>query len=317
MGDDRIETVNGIIIPSAMALLLSFLLCPISARLSRVIGAIDQPDGIRKIHTLPVPRLGGIGFFTAFFVSSLSLLEAAESTLFALLAGGSIIVAGGIADDAYSISPPVKLLIQISAAAVGVSLMGVPSEFSFLGLFTIALPRAISFIVATVRIVFSINAVNFSDGLDGLAAGISAVALLSVSVFALSYGRGSVFALAIILFFALLGFFPYNKHPARIYMGDSGSQFLGFSIAMLALGARGDGNFAIETLFFLSVPIIDTWFSIIRRLLHGKSPFSADKGHLHHVLLKWGLSHSGAVKVLVCLSGIIASAALIFIGKVR
>ena len=309
------EIINNIIIPSALAFMLSLLLCPLSARLSRVTGAIDYPDGVRKINKVPIPRLGGIGFFLAFFVSVLPLLPEAENALFALLSGGAIIVAGGVVDDTYSIPPLIKFILQVAAAAVGVCLMGIPTEYSFLGLIRISPPATLSFIIATVRIVFSINAVNFCDGLDGLAAGLSTVALLAISVFALSGGRSSISGIAIILVFALLGFLPYNKHPARLYMGDSGSQFLGFAIAMLALGAKGDGNFAVETLFFLSIPMIDTWFSVIRRIIKGKSPFSADKGHLHHILLSRGLSHSASVKLLVCISGIIAAGTLAIIGR--
>ena len=231
------EVINGVVIPSALSLLLSLLLCPVTARISGTIDAIDRPDGIRKINTVPIPRLGGLGFFTAFFISVIPLLPSGERAIYALLAGGAVIVAAGVADDTYSISPFAKLLMQIAAAAVGVSILGIPEEYSFLGIFSISPPAAVSFIIATVRIVFSINAVNFCDGLDGLATGLSAVALLAVSAFALSCGKAEISAVSVILVFSLLGFFPYNRHPAKIYMGDSGSQFLGFAIAMLAIGA--------------------------------------------------------------------------------
>ena len=154
------EIINGVVIPSALAVLLSLLLCPLSARVSRVTGAIDQPDGVRKINTVPIPRLGGLGFFTAFFIAVTPLLPSGERAIYALLSGGAVIVAAGVADDTYSISPALKLIMQIAAAAVGVSIMGIPEEYSFFGLFSISPPTVLSFIIATVRIVFSINAVT-------------------------------------------------------------------------------------------------------------------------------------------------------------
>lgn len=302
-----------VLIPSAMALMLSLLLCPASARLSALTGAIDMPDGGRKLNTVPMPRLGGLGFFLAFLISSLFYVSISDPTATALLAGGSIIVASGVIDDTFGLTPPVKLILQLSSAAVGVLALGAPRALSLLGIITIPLSAPLGFIFALFRTVFSINAVNFCDGLDGLAAGLSSVALISVALYSLLSGGGSIFALALILLFSLLGFLPYNRHPAKIYMGDCGSQFLGFAIATLALGVGGGESFTAETAFFLSIPLIDTWLSVIRRLAKGKNPFSADKGHLHHLLLRKGLSHSAAVRLLVCLSGIIASATLIFL----
>lgn len=305
------ETVIAIIIPAAMALFLSLLLCPAAARLSTVIGAIDMPDGNRKINSKPMARLGGVGFFIAFFTAAALTFDLGDQYIFTLLAGGAIIVASGVADDTHSLPPIVKLILQFAVAALAVISLGAPRDFSFLGLFSIPLPLPLGFLIALVRIVFSINAVNFTDGLDGLATGISLVALFSICLFALTLGNLSVSAAAAVLAASLLGFLPYNRHPARMYMGDSGSQFLGFSIAVLALGARGGGNFAAETLFFLIIPVIDTWFSVVRRLIKRKNPFSADKGHLHHILLNRGYSHSAAVKILVCISGISAAATLL------
>ncbi len=303
----------GLLIPAVLALLLSTLLTPATIRLAGITGSIDLPDGKRKLHSTPTARLGGLGFFTAFLLSVLFSSRTLYGYPAALLTGGAVIVAGGVLDDTHSLNPFAKLILQIAAALVGVASMGIPTEFSFLGILRIPLAAPLGLVFAITRIVFSINAVNFCDGLDGLATGLSLVALVSIACLAASAGRTNVALTAIILVFALLGFLPYNRHPAKIYMGDCGSQFLGYAIAILALAARGDGNFAVETVFFLSIPLADTWFSAIRRILSGKSPFSADKGHLHHLMLNRGFSHTGAVKTLVCISGIVAAVTLLFI----
>lgn len=307
------ELISSLLIPAALALLLSVLLTPATIRLAGITGSIDLPDGNRKLHSLPTARLGGLGFFTAFLISVLLSSKNLYGYHAALLTGGAVIVAGGVLDDTHNLNPILKLVLQLAAALVGVASLGIPSEFSFLGLFKIPLAAPVGLIIAVIRILLSINAVNFCDGLDGLATGLSSIALVSIACLATSAGRNNVALASLILVFSLLGFLPYNRHPARIYMGDCGSQFLGYAIAILSLASRGDGNFAVETMFFLSIPLIDTWFSAIRRIIKGKSPFSADKGHLHHILLKRGFSHTGAVKILVCTSGIIAATTLLLI----
>ena len=299
-----------IILLGAGAFLLSFALSPATVKISNLIGAIDTPDGDRKINTRCIPRLGGLGFFLSFFLLSLPLLTEADKTLSALLCGGALIVAGGVSDDAGKLPPISKLLFQLAAGAAALLIIDTPTRISFFGLFSATLPMPLGFAFALFRIVFTCNAVNFSDGLDGLASGLSIAALLSLSIFGLQNGETTVAAVAFILAAAVLGFLPYNKYRAKIFMGDCGSQFLGFAIAILSLGASPDGSFPTETVFFLAVPVLDTWFSIVRRLLSGKSPFKADKGHLHHFLLSKGIPHPQAVKILVAASALIGGAAL-------
>lgn len=304
-----------LIAKSTFLLILSFIISlfsvPSAARLSRVTGAIDRPDGRRKINESEIPRLGGLAFFGAFFLCALLAGIHTEPLLAALLSGGSVLVAAGVADDTFTLPPLVKLILQLAACGIALSFIDIPTSFSFLGLFSIPLPTVVGVAVALFRVLFTINAVNFSDGLDGLASGLSVVALASLAVFAYVSGADTAALASGLLATAVIGFIPYNRYHAKIFMGDSGSQFLGYAIAVISLAASGGGTFSVETALFLSVPVIDTWFSVIRRILKGKSPFSADKGHLHHLLLSHGISHPNAVKILVTGSALIAAVTLI------
>lgn len=301
------------IIPAFFTLILSYLLTPATAILAKTTGAMDIPDMNRKINERPMPRLGGLGFYCAFFISALIFADMTNGTVLALLAGGGILVAGGVTDDTLQLSPVAKLLIQLAAAVVAIVFIEIPKEFSLFGLLRFSLPYNLGILFAIGRMVFTVNAVNFSDGLDGLASGLSIVALISLSIFGLKNGNSSVAVASAILASAVLGFVPYNKYHARIFMGDSGSQFLGYAIALVALGASKRASFTAETVLFLIVPIADTWFSVVRRIMQGKSPFRADKGHLHHFLLSCGLSHPRAVKLLVSVSALAALLTLFYI----
>ena len=284
---------------------LSYLLTPLTIPLGRAMGAMDIPDGTRKINESAVPRLGGLGFFFAAAVV-LFPLSAESASVAALLASGSVLVAGGVADDTFGAPPAMKLLIQIMAALIAVSFIGIPDSFSFFGVFVFPLSGIFGFLFTVFRIVFMMNAVNFSDGLDGLASGLSVIALTSLSVFGMANFNTYPAIAAIILAAAVLGFMPYNRYHATLFMGDCGSQFLGMAIAILSLGTAAGGRFTFETSLFLAIPTLDTALSVVRRILKRKSPFVADKGHIHHLLLEAGMSHPGAVRLLVTLSGVIA-----------
>jgi UDP-GlcNAc:undecaprenyl-phosphate GlcNAc-1-phosphate transferase len=301
-----------LVISALIAALLSYLLTPLTVPLCERIGAFDIPDGKRKINEVAIPRLGGLAFFLASAITLLPLVPTSP-TVAALLSSGAILVAGGVADDSFSAPAIQKLFIQTAAALVAISFIGIPSDFSFFGIFRIPLDGWVGFLFVLFRLIFTVNAVNFSDGLDGLASGLSAVALFSLSVYGSINGKAAPSAAALILALAVIGFIPYNKYRARVFMGDAGSQFLGLSVALLSLGNSPSGSYTIETSLFLAVPAVDTALSVIRRVLHGKSPFAADKGHLHHILLKLGISHPDAVKLLIALSATVAAIALRFL----
>ncbi len=294
------------------AFLISFALTPLTILLCRTVGAIDLPDGKRKINTLPTPRLGGLSFFAAFYLLSFPIALKDPYTA-ASLAAGAILCAGGVADDVYDLPPLLKLAIQSAAALVAISITGAPESFSFFGIFRISLAGSIGAAIAVFKMIFTINAVNFSDGLDGLAAGLSSVAFISLFVYGIKNGSYSSALSVLILAGAVIGFLPYNKYRAKTFMGDSGSQFLGLAIAVFSLGCAERNAYELETTLFLAIPALDTALSVLRRLAKGKSPFSADKGHLHHILLSLGISHPTSVKILVFASAVIAFVTLAFV----
>ena len=297
---------------AVLSFLFSYLLTPATLPLCRTVGAIDYPDGKRKINTSPTPRLGGLGFFFASFIF-LSPFAARDPFVAALLSGGAILVAGGFADDSFGIKPFPKFLIQGAAALITAFIIDLPSEVSFFGIIRFPLTGVVGFLFVVFRIIFTINAVNFSDGLDGLASGLSIVAFTSLAVYGF-INLNMVGAISsVILAAAVLGFIPYNRYHAKLFMGDSGSQFLGLAIALMSLANSPGHNYTLETSLFLAVPALDTTLSVIRRLIKRKSPFAADKGHLHHILLKAGIPHPFAVNILVSLSAITAFITLLFV----
>ena len=284
---------------------LSYILVPLTVPLCRVTGALDVPDGVRKINTHPIPRLGGLGIYTA-IVPVLLPLCLTSPTVGATLAAGGVLAICGVCDDTYGMPWQGKLISQIAAALCAIVISGIPSNISLLGIFDLPVSGPLGFLFVLVRLVFTMNAVNFSDGLDGLAAGICTVALTCLSVYGAHNGKLTEGIAALIIAAAVVGFMPYNRYRARIFMGDTGSQFLGLAIAMLSLGTSRGGSFTLETSMFLAVPTLDTAAAVIRRIIKRKSPFSADKGHLHHLLLSIGVPHPDASHLLVALSALIA-----------
>ncbi len=301
-------------ISALIASLSAFLITPISVKISEITGALDIPDGKRKINVKIFPRLGGLGFFFGFALGAIIFtvhealpLGGEEFGLIgALLSSGAILVSAGVSDDTAGLSPPVKFLLQSAAAFVAMLFIPMPTSFSFFGLFEIPLSGVFGFFFVFFRLIFTINAVNFSDGLDGLASGLSITALTALSALGIINGKYTAAIVSLILAFAVLGFLPYNRYEAKIYMGDSGSQFLGLAIALISLSVTKNNSYTIETSLFLFIPTLDTILSVLRRLLHGKSPFTADRGHLHHALLSRGVRHPDAVKLLVSASALVA-----------
>lgn len=294
-----------------LAFLLSFTLTPSTIKLCHTVGALDKPDGNRKINTLPTPRLGGLAFFFSFFIFSLPFAKE-DPFVAALLSGGAVLVAGGFADDVFNLPPRLKLITQASAALIAVTIAGVPASISFFGLFDLSLSHVSGLLIAVFKMVYTTNAVNFSDGLDGLAAGLSTVAFIALFIYGFKNGNLYPALCSLLLSAAVIGFLPYNRYRAKTFMGDSGSQFLGFAFAVLSLGCAPNHAYSLETTLFLAIPALDTGVSVLRRLAKRKSPFAADKGHLHHIILSLGISHPNAVKLLVGLNSIIAIITILF-----
>jgi len=293
-----------------MAFLISFLTTPLAKKIAFKVGAIDQPKD-RGMHKKAMPRMGGIGIVLGFMVTLLAVTPFVPllnwQQLLGVSAGATIIFILGFFDDIHNLNAKFKLIFQILAALM-VTSSGIKIHFvswPFLNNSLISV-QAFSTPLTVIWIVGVTNAVNLIDGLDGLAAGVSSIA--SICLMALSIHSG--YPLALILTATLagscLGFLPYNFNPATIFMGDTGSTFLGFILAVTSiLGLLK--SYTVATIFIavlvLGLPIFDTAFAIIRRFINGKPIMEADRGHLHHRLMDKGYSQKQAVVTLYGISG--------------
>lgn len=281
-----------------LALLLSLLLTPLMRRLALRTGFVDRPVA-RSMHTEPKPYLGGLAIYLAFAAAVALAGGLKDPKIMGILTGGGLILLLGIVDDRVTLSAKVKLLGQILAAAVLVYGFGLRIDhiYSALGDRWVefgfwAGPITIFWIVAFV------NVVNLIDGLDGLAAGISSIAALTLLVVSLQQQSPPAILLTAALAGATIGFLRYNFNPAKIFMGDAGSMFLGYALATISIYGVMKTTVTVGVLvpvIALALPIFDTAFAIVRRLANGRSIGQADKDHLHHRLLRLGLSHRNTV----------------------
>ena len=301
-----------------VALGVALLLTPAVIAFARRTGALDKPDA-RKVHVRPIPRIGGIGIYAAFMVSILVQLTFVDLTpeymmsLIGLMVGGTIIVAIGIIDDYCDLPAKVKLLGQIIAAAVVVIGFDVRIDVitdplgDYIYLEFLAIPATIFWIVGLT------NTVNLIDGLDGLAAGVSSIAALTIFLVAMEEGIPPVAMVTIALAGAAMGFLYYNFNPARIFMGDTGCMFLGFLLAGISVvgAVKSAATIAlIVPILALGLPILDTTFAIVRRARNHRPIFKPDKGHLHHRLLAHGFSQKQAVLLMYVVSALFGLCAL-------
>lgn len=285
-------------------------------------GAMDAPDA-RKVHKKPIPRIGGLGIYAAFMVTIVSLLNVVDVTddvmfeLTGLIIGGSLIVLVGIIDDYKNLPAKVKLVGQIIAAAVLVIGFDVHIDFitdpfgdplsDYIYTEALAIPLTIFWIVGIT------NTINLIDGLDGLAAGVSVIASITIFLVAMQQEIFLVATLTAALAGSALGFLYYNFNPARIFMGDSGSLFLGFMLAGISvIGAVKCATTIalIVPILALGLPILDTTFAIVRRYRGGVPIFKPDKGHLHHRLLDLGFSQRQAVLLMYVISALLGLSAV-------
>lgn len=296
-----------------LCFIASVLLTPVVKKFAIAIGATDKPNA-RKVHQKIMPRLGGLAIYLSFLIGFI-ILRPSDSDFSALpiIIGSFIIIITGVLDDRFELSAKVKLIGQILAAGAvvlgGIQLQNINMPFGGeieFGIFSI--PLTILWIVGIT------NAINLIDGLDGLAAGVSSIALITISVMAILMGNVFVTSVGLILLGSTLGFLVYNFHPAKIFMGDTGALFLGYMISVLALlGFKNITMFSlIVPIIILGVPISDTFFAIIRRLVN-KQPLGApDKSHLHHCLLRLGYSHRQTVFIIYGIAAMFGLAAIIF-----
>ena len=306
------------------AAVVALISTPVVRSLAFRVGAVDVPRDARRMHKHPIPRMGGLAIFFGFVLSVLVFLPLTPQ-LRGMLLGGVIILILGIFDDIYALPAKPKFLVQIGAALVAV-LMGNKIEFlsnpnifssePFWELGWLEVPITVLWIVAIT------NAVNLIDGLDGLACGVSTISSMTMLVIALMVAEPDVAILMAALSGACIGFLPYNLNPAKIFMGDTGSTFLGFVLAVVSIQGLFKFyaviSFAVPFLM-LGLPIFDTCFAIIRRLAKGQSPMTPDRGHIHHRLIDMGFSQKQAVAMLYVISAILGLSAVVLttIGVLR
>lgn len=288
-----------------LALVASLLMTPLARRLALRTGIVARVVS-RSVHTEPKPFLGGLAMYLAFAVVVLLSGAAAEREVQGILICGGLIMLLGVIDDKIALKAKVKFLGQIAIAALLVYQFGVEINFIFspLGERYIffgpwAGPLTVFWIVAFV------NVMNFIDGLDGLAAGISTIGALTLLLVSVQQELSTAVVLSAALAGTTVGFLRYNFNPAKIFMGDAGSMFLGFTLAALSVHGVLKSTLAVSVVvpvLALAVPIFDTAFAIFRRVATGRSIGEADKDHLHHRLLRLGLSHRNTVLVMWAVS---------------
>ncbi len=317
------------VLPFMTAFLVSLLCTPLAIKIAPKIGAVDIPKDARRMHTKPMPRFGGIAIFlgsiAALFVSVYAALPAIAQYLpegepvekiFGLLIGGTLIYIVGVVDDLKGLPPKVKFLLQIACACVvfayGIRISFVTNHF---GAGHGYLPFAVSFIITILWIVGITNTINLIDGLDGLAAGVAAVASFAIAYTAYIHGMYTVTMAMLACAGGALGFLPFNFHPAKIFMGDAGSLFLGFMLASVSIIGPVKGAAILATIvpvLVLGVPIFDTAFAIFRRIVNKRPIMEADKGHLHHRLMAAGMGQRRSVLTLYGISAVMGVAAILF-----
>ncbi len=308
----------------------AFLLTPLVRRKAIEWGAVAVPDKGRHIHLRPTPRLGGVAIYIAFTVSLLcvpllgnlvsDIFQANLPRMLALLLPATFIFCFGVFDDFHGASAPLKVTVQTIAAAMvyagGLRIENISSPFG--GYWQ--LPLLLSFPLTAAWIILITNAFNLIDGIDGLAAGSSVFALLSILVFSIAQGNPEISLITIVLVGAVIGFLRYNFNPATIFLGDSGSLFLGFMAAALSLAGSQKGSTIVAIaipLVSFGLPITEVGLSLLRRYLSGAPLLTGDRGHIHHRLLDRGLSQRQVVILLYAVSAIFSLFGLMLLNPQR
>ena len=293
-----------------VALAVAYITTPWVKYMAIKAGALDAPDA-RKVHKKPIPRMGGLAIYLGFVLAVLASMHV-NREIAGLLLGGTMILIVGIIDDMFQLSAKVKLLGQIGAALVLVMfniriewLTNPFGEMLYVDYFSV--PLTILWVVGLT------NTVNLIDGLDGLAAGVSTIASITILLVALQQNFWTVAILTAALAGAALGFLQHNFNPAKIFMGDTGSMVLGFMLAAVSIlgTVKSAATIALVVpIMALGLPIMDTAFAIIRRYMNGRPIFKPDKGHLHHRLLELGLTQKQAVLLMYVISGCLGISAI-------
>ena len=305
-----------VLLALGVSLAATLALTPVVRRLAITVGAVDVPKDSRRMHKKPIPTIGGLAIFIGFLVSVLLFTEI-DAQLRGILMGSMILVVLGVIDDIMDLPAKLKFVVQFVAAGIAVGhgcviqTLSNPNLFSqapYLNLGWLSIPVTLLWIVALT------NAVNFIDGLDGLAAGVSAISAGTMLVIALMYSESSVAVVIAALLGACLGFLPFNFNPAKIFMGDTGATFLGYLLACMSVQGLfkyyAIVSFAVPFVL-LGLPIFDICFAFLRRIAHGKSPMTADRSHMHHRLIDMGFSQKQAVAIAYVISALLGLSAVV------
>ena len=317
MGDGMDFVVNGhnIFLIVFVTFLASLLLVPFVKKAAEHVGALDIPNE-RKVHKKPIPRMGGLAIFGAFLLGYM-LFARSSVQMLSILIGGFIIVLTGLFDDIKPVSAKVKFLLQIVAACVVVFYGKISLDFIELFGLHFDFPVPINYVITILFIVSIMNMINLIDGLDGLAAGVSSIyfGTIAIIAFILNKMQGLDTIMSLIMLGSTLGFLFHNFNPAKIFMGDTGSLFLGFTISVIALlGFKGTTLISfIIPIVILAIPILDTALAIFRRLLKGEGIATPDKEHFHHQLLKMKFSVRTSVLIIYGISLLFASVTIFFV----
>ncbi len=313
-------SVLPVILALAMSMGLSFALTPLVKKLAVKIGAVDVPKDKRRMHDHPIPRLGGLAIFIGFVVSALFFAQV-DKQLQGILLGSCLIVGVGVVDDSHPLGAGIKFILQIVAALIaiwhGVVIQTIANPLPFIGgdywdFGLMAVPITVIWIVAVT------NSVNLIDGLDGLADGVSTIAALTMLIIALLMENLEMAVLCAALVGACVGFIPYNRNPAKIFMGDTGATFLGYMLATVSV----TGLFKLYAMIsfivpfiILGFPIFDTASAFTRRILKGQNPMKADRSHTHHKLIDMGMNQKQAVATLYMVASMLGLCAVMLVTR--
>ena len=292
----------------AAAFVLALGATPLARRAAIRLNVLDVPKDERRVHTRPVPMLGGVAIALSFSLCALIFSHRGQQ-LYGILVGGALMTRLGALDDKFDLPPVAKLIAQFAISAIPV-LAGLRINFFtdvfhlfsgggrvYLGVFSIP--------VTMIWIVALTNAVNFIDGLDGLACGVSLISGVSIFLIALKLGDANAAILIACLCGACLGFLPYNINPARIFMGDAGALFLGYALSTMSITGLFKWYSFVSfglPLLILGIPVFDIVFAFFRRLFHGKNPMRADRGHVHQRLIDLGMTQRQIVAIFYAVS---------------
>ena len=307
-----------------ISVVVAYLTAPLSIRLAHKLGVIDRPKDARRVHKKPIPRFGGMAIFLGSMAAML-IPAGMNDKIKAAMIGGLLMYLLGIWDDIKDIKPAVKFLGQFVIASI---VYGLGIRITFISNYfgatvtdshaNVILSAGVAYIITVLWIIGITNAVNLMDGLDGLAAG--SVAIMSLSLAYIAYIHGArlgsmpVCIALVAVAGGCIGFLPYNFSPAKTFMGDGGALYLGYMIAVLSVISplkRATVVGAIIPMLTLAVPIFDTMFAMLRRMLRHESIMKADKGHLHHHLMAAGFGQRRSVLIMYGIVGIMGEVAIL------